>query len=81
MEAWITLENKKQVHEFQHEVDEESGVATCWISGEPGQVSFNLSFPSFRAVRRRECVWGKNPIFVKTTIDKFLPPLSSTFLI
>ncbi|KAF4619323.1 hypothetical protein D9613_004880 [Agrocybe pediades] len=38
VEAWITLENKKQVQEFLPEIDEETGTATCWISGEPGEV-------------------------------------------
>jgi hypothetical protein len=37
IEAWITLENKVHVQELHPEVDEETGVATCWISGEPGQ--------------------------------------------
>lgn len=37
VEAWITLENKKQVQEYAVDLDEDTGVATCWISGEPGQ--------------------------------------------
>lgn len=38
VEAWITGEDKVQLAEFAPEVDQESGVVTCWISGEPGQV-------------------------------------------
>jgi hypothetical protein len=37
IEAWITLDNKVQVQEYIPEIDEESGVATCWIGAEPGQ--------------------------------------------
>jgi len=40
VEAWITVEDnlsKVKVQEYAPEFDEEAGVATCWISGEPGQ--------------------------------------------
>ena len=38
VEAWITGEDKVHLDEFAPEFDQESGVVTCWISGEPGQV-------------------------------------------
>ncbi|KAF8958487.1 hypothetical protein BDZ97DRAFT_1923663 [Flammula alnicola] len=37
IEAWITVENKVQLQEFAPHLDQETGVATCWIGGEPGQ--------------------------------------------
>ncbi|KAH9482274.1 hypothetical protein JR316_0004372 [Psilocybe cubensis] len=37
VEAWITVEDKRQVLEYLPEIDTKTGVATCWISGEPGQ--------------------------------------------
>jgi hypothetical protein len=39
VEVWITVGDKVPVKEYAVEIDEEYGVATCWISGEPGQVS------------------------------------------
>jgi len=38
VQAWITVENKVQVQEYGPEIDEATGVATCWIGAEPGQV-------------------------------------------
>jgi hypothetical protein len=40
VQAWITVENKVQVQEYVPEVDEATGVATCWIGAEPGQVRY-----------------------------------------
>ncbi|KAF8914380.1 hypothetical protein CPB84DRAFT_86172 [Gymnopilus junonius] len=40
VEAWITVEDnvrKVRVQEYAPEFDEKAGIATCWISGEPGQ--------------------------------------------
>lgn len=37
VQAWITVENKVQVQEYVPEIDETTGVATCWIGAEPGQ--------------------------------------------
>ncbi|KIM48173.1 hypothetical protein M413DRAFT_22709 [Hebeloma cylindrosporum] len=37
VQAWITVENKVQVQEYAPEIDEATGVATCWIGAEPGQ--------------------------------------------
>jgi len=37
VEVWITVGDKVPVKEYAVEIDEEYGVATCWISGEPGQ--------------------------------------------
>ncbi|CAA7263377.1 unnamed protein product [Cyclocybe aegerita] len=37
VEAWITVDDKVRVMEYAVDVDEDMGVATCWISGEPGQ--------------------------------------------
>ena len=39
VQAWITVENKMQLTEYQVDLDLSSNTATCWISGEPGQVS------------------------------------------
>lgn len=36
---WITAGDKIPVKEYAVDIDAEDGVATCWISGEPGQVS------------------------------------------
>jgi len=44
VEAWITMENKVGVHEYAVDLDEDAGVATCWITGEPGQVSRSSPF-------------------------------------
>ena len=40
IQAWITVENKVQVQEYVPEVDEATGVATCWIAAEAGQVRY-----------------------------------------
>ncbi len=40
VEVWITGGDKVPIKEYAVEIDEEDGVATCWISAEPGQVSF-----------------------------------------
>ncbi|KAF9531215.1 hypothetical protein CPB83DRAFT_892055 [Crepidotus variabilis] len=37
VEAWITTGDKVPVKEYAVDLDEETGVATCWISGEPGE--------------------------------------------
>ncbi|KAF8165742.1 hypothetical protein B0H34DRAFT_856030 [Crassisporium funariophilum] len=37
VEAWITVDNKVQLAEYEVDVDCERATATCWISGEPGQ--------------------------------------------
>jgi hypothetical protein len=37
VEAWITVGDKVQAKEYSVDLDEDSGVATCWISGDPGQ--------------------------------------------
>jgi hypothetical protein len=37
IQAWITVENKVQVQEYAPEIDQATGVATCWIGAEPGQ--------------------------------------------
>ncbi|PPQ68617.1 hypothetical protein CVT25_005527 [Psilocybe cyanescens] len=37
VEAWITVDNKVQVQEYAPQIDSKTGVATCWISAEPGQ--------------------------------------------
>ena len=39
VEAWITVGDKVPAQEYAVDIDNETGVATCWISGEPGQVS------------------------------------------
>ncbi len=39
IEAWITVGDKIPAKEYDIDVDEDGGVATCWINGEPGQVS------------------------------------------
>ena len=39
VEAWITVGNKVSVKEYSVDLDEDAGVATCWITGEPGEVS------------------------------------------
>ena len=38
VQAWITVDNKVQLVEYQVDLDFTSNTATCWISGEPGQV-------------------------------------------
>ena len=38
VQAWITVDNKVQLTEYQVDLDLSSNTATCWISGEPGQV-------------------------------------------
>ena len=38
VQAWITVDNKVQLVEYQVDLDLSSNTATCWISGEPGQV-------------------------------------------
>jgi len=40
IQAWITVENKVQVQEYVPEIDQATGVATCWIGAEPGQVRY-----------------------------------------
>jgi hypothetical protein len=40
IQAWITVENKVQVQEYAPEIDQATGVATCWIGAEPGQVRY-----------------------------------------
>lgn len=37
VQAWITVDNKVQLVEYQVDLDLSSNTATCWISGEPGQ--------------------------------------------
>ncbi|PPQ74911.1 hypothetical protein CVT24_003021 [Panaeolus cyanescens] len=37
IEAWITLDNKLELDQYDVEVDEANRTVTCWISGEPGQ--------------------------------------------
>jgi hypothetical protein len=37
VEAWITVGDKVPAKEYAVDIDNETGVATCWISGEPGQ--------------------------------------------
>jgi hypothetical protein len=37
VEVWITGGDKVPIKEHAVEIDDEDGVATCWISGEPGQ--------------------------------------------
>jgi len=37
VEAWITVGDKIPAKEYSVDIDEDAGVATCWISGEPGQ--------------------------------------------
>lgn len=37
VEVWITVGDKVPVKEYAVEIDEQDGVATCWITGEPGQ--------------------------------------------
>ena len=55
VEAWITVENnhsKVRVQQYAPEFDAKAGVATCWISGEPGQVRLSLTslyHPSIRS--------------------------------
>ena len=44
VQAWITVDNKVQLAEYEVDLDWSSNTATCWISGEPGQVCFILSF-------------------------------------
>ena len=38
VQAWITVDNKVQLVEYEVGLDLSSNTATCWISGEPGQV-------------------------------------------
>ena len=40
VQAWITVDNKVQLVEYEVDLDLSSSTATCWISGEPGQVCF-----------------------------------------
>jgi hypothetical protein len=47
VEVWITGEDKVPIKEYAVEIDEEDDVATCWITGEPGQVSFLFSCSQF----------------------------------
>ena len=44
VQAWITVENKVQLVEYQVDLDLNSNTATCWISGEPGQVGLPFTF-------------------------------------
>lgn len=37
VQAWITVDNKVQLEEYEVDLDLSSNTATCWISGEPGQ--------------------------------------------
>jgi hypothetical protein len=37
VEVWITGGDKVPIKEYAVEIDDEDGVATCWITGEPGQ--------------------------------------------
>jgi len=37
VEVWITGGDKVPIKEHAVEIDDEDGVATCWITGEPGQ--------------------------------------------
>jgi len=37
VQAWITVDNKVQLAEYEVDLDLDSNTATCWISGEPGQ--------------------------------------------
>ena len=38
VQAWITVGDKVQVAEYEVDLDLATNTATCWISGEPGQV-------------------------------------------
>lgn len=40
VEVWITGGDKVPLEEYAVEIDDQDGVATCWITGEPGQVSW-----------------------------------------
>ena len=44
VQAWITVDNKVQLAEYEVDLDLNSNTATCWISGEPGQASFFTSY-------------------------------------
>ena len=44
VQAWITVDNKVQLVEYQVDLDLSSNTATCWISGEPGQVCLPFIF-------------------------------------
>ena len=44
VQAWITVDNKVQLMEYQVDLDLNSNTATCWISGEPGQVCLSFFF-------------------------------------
>ena len=44
VQAWITVDNKVQLVEYQVDLDLSSNTATCWISGEPGQVCLPFTF-------------------------------------
>lgn len=48
VQAWITVENKVQLVEYQVDLDLSSNTATCWISGEPGQVCLLSNFKADR---------------------------------
>jgi hypothetical protein len=37
VQAWITVDNKVQLAEYEVDLDLSSNTTTCWISGEPGQ--------------------------------------------
>jgi len=44
VQAWITVDNKVQLAEYEVDLDLSSNTATCWISGEPGQVCFTFFY-------------------------------------
>lgn len=54
VEAWITVGDKVPAKEYAVDIDDEAGLATCWISGEPGQVS--CGFPSAQKQSQRPLI-------------------------
>ena len=56
IEAWITVGDKIPAKEYDIDVDEDGGVATCWINGEPGQVSCLVLRAQFIGLRMQMVV-------------------------
>jgi hypothetical protein len=53
VQAWITVDNKVQLVEYQVDLDLSSNTATCWISGEPGQVCLPFYLLLFLYIRKQ----------------------------
>ena len=50
VQAWITVDNKVQLTEYEVDLDLSSSTAMCWIPGEPGQVCFIFSFSFYTGI-------------------------------